>query len=50
MWGIQILDKVLKIHEINVYSIASEIDIFRSLKFYQKCKLANSDKMSNFIT
>ena len=28
MWGTHILDKTLKIHKINVYSIASEFDIF----------------------
>jgi len=33
MWGYQILDKMLKIHKINVYSIASEFDIFHLLEF-----------------
>ena len=28
MRGNQILDKMIKIHKINVYSIASEFDIF----------------------
>jgi len=33
MWGNQILYKMLKIHKINVYSIASEFEIFHKLEF-----------------
>ena len=33
MRGNQILEKMLKIHKINVYSIASEFDIFQNLQF-----------------
>ena len=34
MWENQILNKILKIHKINVYSIASEFNIFHKLKIY----------------
>ena len=33
MWGNQILDKMLQIHKINVYNIASEFDIFHKHEF-----------------
>ena len=33
MLGIQILDTMLKIHKINVYSMASEFNIFHKLEF-----------------
>jgi len=33
MWGNRILDKMLKIHQINVYSIESEFEFFHKLEF-----------------
>ena len=34
MWWIQILDKLLKIHKINVYSIALEVDNFSQVQIW----------------
>ena len=33
MWENQIFHEMLKIHKVNVYSIASEFDIFHKLEF-----------------